>query len=212
MLIRPGQFSTRDLSQRYNKTYCVLHVGGQQRIVKIQSINDDGIAFVNKDGTWQLTHDYMNNADNNVFIELLPVNRGWVCTPDGVYHQRRIPAHQFSRGICDENCSIVDAKMAMKPLTYTLISQMYQEQSVPPVKSLQWYREGKHLGCILSTAFAFSRLGMLWCHRTQIGTIAELSDGETVLMIAEPASLFCQELTDIIRRNQLSNLTVRVTA
>lgn len=103
MLESPKLDTLRDFRQRYNGTYGFYVKDDKTKIpVRINEANERAVSFTDKLGMA-----YTANLDAGVNFEFVPVTKRLFKHDSKLYYCQRVPAHQFRRGICDENTQVV---------------------------------------------------------------------------------------------------------
>lgn len=166
----------RDFSQRYSKTYCYF---GDQ-LVFINRINVDSVEFSSLAGS-----KFVAMRDSGVGWKFTQISRGWYNGKDGAYLLSRMPYRQWKRGISTEN---------------TLMQRLYGDSleaaQMDFVSLADCLKDIKAKEGALSREFAVSP--------TKVFLYDQLIGVRQDTQLILDNDLFVQELSDVIRRNNLS--------
>lgn len=129
---------TNTFNQRYNNTYgmWVDNVNKIRKLVKITAISEDNgsLSFVDSRGVKSTL--YSDVKEDMGFEFVPPIRRWYPHKTYGAVLGYRVPAHQFRRGLCDDNYSVVyfDKNLIRRGLnlTFELLDQLLFNDPKPP--------------------------------------------------------------------------------
>lgn len=136
---------TNTFRQRYSDTYGIWvdNVRKIRKLVNLTYISDNGgvLSFVDKDGVESKLY---ADSDEDIGFEFVPPVRRWYPnTKYGAVLGYRVPAHQFRKGIHDDNYRVVymTRKLAQQSLglSFEILDQMLH--STPTLPSLPSFTE-----------------------------------------------------------------------
>lgn len=203
--------NARDFAQRYNQTFGYFTREGKDVLVQLSRVVIDSspprVEFIDKDGTTYCL--YADNKDDSVGFKFIPPINRYHATKSGPLLVKRIPAKQYSRGICDRNTSIVGVRGQQFPVTFDVLLKCFN-QEISYQNLFQQASTGKNdlnpiRGFCLSPFFAGSFYkGRIYCLGQIIGDFYA-STGK--IELHDPA-LFFTEVKDAIARSGIEGLSL----
>lgn len=191
----------RDFQQRYHGTFGFFTRNNRKLLVMIQEINQHHVEFVDEEGlTYKLKADSEDEGTGFTFI-----------VPKSYYHNtsdgipllvRRIPARQYSRGICSKNTAIESINGTAYPVTFEILKKLYCEK-VEVGAALVAAKSTKMpaAGIAISPQFAVGiNTKVLKCFNMRIGTV-DWSDVFTITL--DDSDMWRQEVVDALKRSNL---------
>lgn len=184
----------RDFRQRYEGTYGNFAPEGKPPLmVMLQSVEESRVNFVDSKGA-----KYHVNADAGIPFEFYPVDRRLANTAKGtVLYSSRRPARQWSRGVCDQNTTIMN-----------LISQRGVNVSFDTLEVL--YHPNKNYNAVLQDYINGAREGVAiddkFCIIREVVQLYDKPIGvvdRTNVFTAKIHPMFKQEFTDTVKRGNL---------
>jgi hypothetical protein len=200
------KFTSQDAAnfrQRYINTFGFFRQDGMKKLlVKINRI-DNTVGFVDKDGIG-----YTLNADsaNDVGFEFLPPDAGWSNTDKGAWLVRRVPARQWSRGICPANTRIYTPGGLNTAVDFDILSKIYEKSTPIPaaLKRFNGPQKRDDTGFLaLSPQLALGGRGtgktsMLYLYDQMIGSATE--DNEVFRVSLDDKEMWGTEVSDAFNR------------
>lgn len=92
--------NSEDFRQRYRGTFGIMEYNGKSTVVNINDVTREGVHV-----TDTCNVDMSVTEDSDVTFKFFALQRGWYSLTSGLKYIYRIPARQFRRGICVDNCA-----------------------------------------------------------------------------------------------------------
>jgi hypothetical protein len=195
-----------DFRQRYEGTYGLFKRGKDSLLVcltRVRGPSDTNEPFVEfKDSKGVTFKVNITEENSDIGFEFLPPKSAYYNIEGGTpWLLKRIPAKQYSRGICGKNTSIRNGRGANLSVDFDSLISIF-ERAVSPEKA---YNPADITdttgtkGVAISPAFAFFwAQKTIMCYEKTIGTI-DLVDGELVITLAD-LPMWGVEVKDALRR------------
>lgn len=197
MLDTPTSNNYRDFHARYHNTYgWILRPGRDKQFVKLLECDETELRFTLDDG---MTHHV--NVDSGVMFEFQQVERGFYRVNDDIWYLARVPARQWKRGICVANTQLM------------LLDKSGKRWWVPEDRGFDTFKVilttpqnyactgSKYKHKLLSKHFCVTSAGHVYFYQQQIG-----NELEGRIKLTESGQIVQQELRDVIKRNNWSNM------
>lgn len=196
-----------DFRQRYIGTFGFFRDGDMKVLCRLTNIQaEGGTPFVEfKDHKGQ---EYMLRADSKVEsrgFEFLPPKNVWCNTSLGIpLLVERVPARQYSRGICDRNTSIRDLSSTMYPVDFETLLKLYDDP-ITVTQAMEAFlkvrKDKVGAGIAISPQFAVSEVyNRINCFNTKIGKCEYDEDKHSFAVILEDPDMWLTEVTDAFHR------------
>jgi hypothetical protein len=178
-----------DFRQRYSNTYGWYNHEGKKVMVHVDEVFEDEVHFSDKNGV-----KYNAIADKGVTFEFLPVQRGvYNYVNDDLLYVSRKPARMWKRGIAMDNTNFYSfRKGAVRP-DFSMLETVFGTPATNPITD--WVK-GKRNNVALSPQFSVYD-NKVFLYDQKIGVYK-------TGVITLDTNLFSQEITDLIRKNDLA--------
>lgn len=195
-----------DFRQRYEGTYGVFKRGKDSLLVQLtrvrgpHDVSGPFVEFTDSKGvTFKVN---VTEETSDIGFEFLPPKSAYYNIEGGTpWLLRRIPAKQYSRGICDKNTGIRSGNGGQVRVNFDSLTKIF-ENSITPERAYNSRDEGDKTGTqgvAISPSFAmFWSSKHIYCYEKPIGTI-EIADGLLTVTLAD-LPMWGVEVTDALRR------------
>lgn len=192
--------NARDFSQRYQGTYGFYSRDGRKTLVQLVQVDmDRGVVtfYDHNKAEYRLNKD----STENVGFEFIPPKCEWHNTSKGAMLVRRVPARQYSRGICDNNTSISDASLRPQSVDFANLLAIFESK----VSAKKAAEEGRSFA--VGPQFCVNpAMGAVMLFNQQIGELLPKESGMFTIRLFD-SELFGVEIVDAFRR---SDIPVRI--
>lgn len=187
-----------DFKQRYIGTYGFFKEGEKKTLVQIMSINRDGVHFIDRNkSTYYLKPD----SDSDVGFEFIPPKSSYynIAGGDPVLITR-LPARQYSRGVCDKNTRIKGLNLGAQEVGFPSLAAIFESKETVQSALSAGCKQG--LGFAVSPQFAVSfKSKSLLCFDHSIGSVEY--DRDLFKINLDQPDVWGTEIRDAFARNNL---------
>lgn len=194
---------SRDFQQRYHNTYgfYVNRKTNSTVLVKLVDVGRSVVLFNDKEGL-----EYRLNADaeGEIGFSFIPPKAGWHNTVLGGVLVRRVPARQWSRGICSKNTSIGTPLMHRYDVDFDMLTKIFVDKTAfdSALAAFQKSSSGHNTFLALSEQFSISHASKkLYCFDIAIGEWTK--EGDTYKVKLDVRELWQQEVRDAFSRRSM---------
>lgn len=194
---------SRDFQQRYHNTYgfYVNKKTSSTVLVKLIDIGRSVVLFNDKDG---MEYRLRADAEEDIGFSFIPPKSGWHNTSLGGVLVRRVPARQWSRGICSKNTSIGTPLMHRYDVDFDMLAKIFVEKTAfdKALAAFQKKSSENNSFLALSEQFSISYASKkLYCFDIVIGEWEEVEGIHKVKL--EVRELWQQEVRDAFSRRSM---------
>ena len=198
----------RDFYQRYQSTYGFFRQKGKKTLVQLTQVGYEGrqkfVEFTDKEGLSYLL--YADSEDQDIGFEFLPPKNCYHNTNIGPLLVQRIPARQYTRGICEKNTRITSLSKGQLPVNFEFLEKCYVETLTAKEAYEEAVKNPKNnLFGEYSPSSNFSVCevqGQVYCLGHRIGTVKK-----NIIKLND-FGLWGTEMKDAFRRAGIEGVTV----
>lgn len=187
-----------DFKQRYIGTYGFFKEGEKKTLVQISAITRDTVHFTDRNNSG-----YHLKADSlsDVGFEFIPPKSSYynIAGGDPVL-VTRVPARQYSRGVCDKNTMIRKLNLGGQEIGFNMLAAIFESKETVASALSSGYKD--MLGFAVSPQFAVSFMNKdLRCFDHSIGSVEY--NGDLFQINLDQPEVWSTEIKDAFTRNNL---------